>query len=119
MSENKTAQYLEWIANYPDSIHRRCVQVTEAMQAQFPELIICRGLVTIEENCREYQHQWLRTVDGEVVDPTAQQWLGIIEYEEITDPQQEPVGKCMWCGGWVRRNRGGLFCSDYCENQGM
>jgi len=107
--------YNEWIENYTGDIHRKCKEVSEEMQQVFPELRIAKGLVQIEENRKWYQHQWCVSLDGDIIDPTAKQWVGILEYKEIGNDDPYPKGKCINCGGWVFSDSGmSSFCSEEC-----
>lgn len=111
-------KYGQWIKNYKGEIFRRCVEVTAEMRAQFPELRVAKGLVTIVENCKDYQHQWLVAPDGGIIDPTARQWLGIIDYKEIGDNDPKPIGKCLNCGEYVFENMfSSIFCGDRCAKE--
>lgn len=95
------AKYTIWINGYTGNIYRKCKEVTEEMQTVFPELRIVKGMVTIFESNKDYQHQWLVDIEGNIVDPTKRQWVAIIEYKEIKDGDNKPIGKCYGCGGWV------------------
>lgn len=108
---NIKARYVEWINNYRGEIYRKCKEVTEEMQIVFPELRIAKGMVTILDNGKDYQHQWLVDTEGNIIDPTKRQWVAIMEYNEIKSGDDEPVGKCYECGQWVYR---GFYNSIYC-----
>lgn len=111
-------KYNEWIDNYTGNIYRKCKEVSKEMQRVFPELEICKGLVKISENSKWYQHQWLKTNFGVIVDPTAGQWMVIEEYREIKKGDDEPIGKCSNCGEFVfGRFVDSLFCSDNCSHE--
>lgn len=111
-------KYSNWIKNYTGSKFRTCKEVSELMQATFPELRIAKGLVQIIENCKWYQHQWLVNTNGNIIDPTSSQWLGIIEYNEIKESDPKPVCKCMNCGEIIFSdfNFGREICSESCYN---
>ena len=112
MIKNK---YTDWINNYTGDIYRKCVEVTKEMVLLFPELHIVKGMVTIMENDKDYQHQWLVDSEGNIVDPTAHQWLGIVKYKEIKEEDDKPIGKCIECGEWVYGCFvGGVCCSSVC-----
>lgn len=108
-------KYAQWIINYNGSIYRKCKQVTQEMKAAFPELTIVRGLVSILESPKKFQHQWLIDTAGEIVDPTANQWIKITDYMPIdeSDPRNIPIERCVNCGEWCfgRYNT----CSEKCE----
>lgn len=110
-------KYSQWIADYNGSIYRRCKEVSTEMKQAFPELIIVRGLVSIVESSKTFQHQWLIAPDGTIIDPTANQWIRIIEYIPIdeSDPRNIPTGRCMNCGEWCF----GRYdtCSEKCETE--
>jgi hypothetical protein len=101
-------EYQEWIqAHYPTRFDAfcRCQEASEKMQKAFPELIRVRGWAAGHEMKGPRQgteHWWCKTAEGEVVDPTAAQFLWsqvyYREHQEGIDP--EPIGKCMWCGGY-------------------
>ena len=105
--------YNVWISEYAGDTYRKCKEVTEEMQAIFPELHIAKGMVTILENGKDYQHQWLVDTDGNIVDPTKNQWVAILEYKEIKPGDPEPIGKCYGCGDWVY---GQFYNSRYCNS---
>ena len=108
-------KYQKWIDNYPGDIYRKCKEVSEEMKIVFPDLIIARGLVKLFDNGKWYQHQWLKTVDEEIIDPTAKQWIMIEEYKEIKEEDDKPVGKCSNCGEYVfGRFINTIFCSEDC-----
>ncbi len=111
-------KYEKWIQNYKGDIYRKCKEVTEEMQKVFPELKIVKGLVTILEDLREYQHQWLEDQDGNIVDPTAKQWQAIIEYSPIDENDLEniPNGRCHNCGGWCF-GKWREVCSPECDRE--
>ena len=109
-------KYKEWIDNYQGNIFRKCIEVTNEMKEAFPELEIVKGMVTIVEDFNDYPHQWLKNEQGKIVDPTAKQWLGIVEYKEIREADDKPVGKCPNCGKWVYgRFYNGMFCNELCS----
>ena len=109
-------RYKEWIDSYSGDIYRKCKEVSEEMKEVFPELTIAKGLVKLFDNGKWYQHQWLVTLEGYIVDPTAKQWIGIDEYKEIIGKENEPVGRCCNCGEIVfGRFINLMFCSDSCS----
>ena len=67
---------------------------------------------------KQNQHQWCVDTDGNIIDPTSSQWLGIIEYKEIKEGDPKPVGKCMNCGEIVFSDSkyGRDICSESCYN---
>jgi hypothetical protein len=108
-------EYQDWIDNYKGDIFRKCVEVTQEMQQVFPELRIVKGMATILEDFNDYPHQWLIDLEGNIVDPTKKQWIGIIEYKEITEKDEQLVGKCPNCGEWIYGNYR-EFCDDKCAD---
>lgn len=108
-------KYEDWIEEYPGDIFRKCVEVTKEMQQVFPELRIAKGLVTILENGKDYQHQWLVDEEDNIVDPTAKQWAGIMQYKEIKEGDPYPTGVCANCGGYIFSDYNDLtVCSNKC-----
>lgn len=114
------AAYDAWIAErvkeYADA-YGKCGEVTEEMQAEFPELRRVRGFY----HCPmigQRTHWWLMTEDNIVVDPTKRQFPsgGLLgDYEELADDELEdrvPTGPCMECGEPCFK--GATFCSDEC-----
>lgn len=106
--------YQDWIKlNVEDDPKGQCMEVTEEMEAVFPELTRVRG----HYYCTawgERQHWWLVTASGEVVDPTAAQFpsKGTRVYEPLAEDAPEPTGLCPNCGGFIYG--GGQVCSDAC-----
>jgi hypothetical protein len=73
------------------------------MVKAFPELTIVKGHVeTLEWGRRG--HMWLRMADGTIVDPTASQFPGILEYDEWKPGDEVRVGACMNCGEDIWRS---------------
>ena len=64
-------------------------------------------------------HWWLKTKEGKVFDPTAEQFpsKGGGEYIEWIEGAEEPTGICMGCGTEVFR--GNYCCSEGCESMVM
>lgn len=109
-------KYQEWIDSYTGEIYRNCKDVTKEMKEDFPELRIAKGLVLIVDDFKRYPHQWCVTPEGEIVDPTAGQWMGIMEYQEIKEDEPKPIGKCMNCGEWIFDNyKLKNFCCEDCH----
>ncbi len=117
------SEYEAWIEAYVASIPQRyirgkCREATNKMVASFPELRQAAGFVHITWG-RE-QHFWCVTPDGEIVDPTLEQFQGqLLSYEELdlNDPKTRkkvPTGRCMDCGDDVYEGR--TFCNIECEN---
>jgi hypothetical protein len=111
-------KYREGINNYNGDIYRKCKEVSLEMQQVFPELRIAKGLVNIIEDDKQYQHQWLVSPEGDIIDPTAKQWAGVYNYIEIKENDPYPIGKCMNCGEWVFSDSDSApFCSERCAKE--
>lgn len=74
------------------------------MKKAFPELILCKGYYTSPVDGSR-GHWWLKTPEGEIVDPTASQFMmgsqGCYEEYNEEDHGPLPIGKCMNCGNQV------------------
>ena len=113
------ARYEDWVkANVEGDGYGHCAEITEAMAEAFPELRRVRG----HYYCPfwgERTHWWMETADGEIVDPTLQQFpsLGMGAYVEWNDGDEQPIGKCLNCGEYTFASKGGdkNFCSDACS----
>lgn len=109
--------YKDWIADYVEGDgYGQCKEVTEAMAAAFPELAQVKG----HYYCftwGEREHRWLKTADGEVVDPTATQFpsKGTGEYVELDETAPRPTGKCPNCGEYCYDGK--YCCSDRCHDE--
>lgn len=106
-------EYSNWIMlNYPtpESAKNQCKEASAKMKEDFPELKRVRGHVYTPV---EYQHWWLTTENGDIVDPTKHQFDIIIEYAERDESEPEPTGKCFECGDFCFANKN--FCSEDCE----
>ena len=93
-------RYAKWIAeNVKGSALGRCKEVSLEMQKAFPELLLVRGHY-YDPVWGERMHWWLKTEDGEIIDPTKSQFpsKGEAPYIEWIEGSKEPVGKCMNCG---------------------
>ncbi len=109
-------KYQDWIwETYGDSSgYGKCDSRTLEMQKVFPELQRVRGHYWCLSWGRR-THWWLKTADGAVVDPSANQFpsKGTGFYEEHDESQPEPTGRCLNCGEYIF----GLdtFCSPACQ----
>ena len=115
MTEKQARHYDDWIKsrNLPLRPCGLCGVVTDAMRQAFPELARVRGHVIDMCDDQRYPHWWLVTSEGEIIDPTVDQFDGmVIAYEPWSEGTQEPTGKCHDCGGYVYD--GSSFCSDAC-----
>lgn len=107
------ANYQQWIAAHqPTDPRGLCVEMTRKMAAAFPELRRVRGYYTCPFSGQRHTHWWLVTPDGQIIDPTVEQFasLGQGDYEEYTGP--EPTGKCLNCGALLFVQE--AFCDAAC-----
>ena len=111
-------EYSKWIDNYlaTNNPFGKCDSATDEMIKQFPELRKVRG----HYYCHlwgQRGHWWLVCPDGNIVDPTAQQFpsIGFGVYEEWQEGEKEPTGICMQCGGYCFD--GNAACSAECERK--
>ena len=107
-----TNEYWQWIAAHqPTNPRGQCVTVTLAMAEAFPALRRVRGHYTCPLDGRR-SHWWLVTTDGQIVDPTQDQFQsnGVGDYEEYEGP--EPTGQCLDCGALLFG--ASYFCNDIC-----
>lgn len=108
-------KYQDWIhKHYPDGGASMCNGATADMVKEFPELTRVRGYYGCPRWGRS-AHWWCKTATGEIVDPTAGQFVPGGEYEEFDESKAHllPTGKCMDCGEYVYNNN--TFCNDDCE----
>jgi hypothetical protein len=108
-------QYAAWIAANVTEAYGRCREVAEAMAAAFPELVRVRG----HYYCwawGERTHWWLIDPEGQIVDPTAEQFpsKGHGVYTPWDESQPEPTGICPNCGEYTFD--GSTCCSEACGN---
>lgn len=116
------AKYKTWIAKNVIEKNNKCVEVTKAMQEVFPELQRVRG----HYHCcfdGKRPHWWLKTINNEIVDPTAEQFKSypMGGYEEHDESLGEPTGRCMECGDmcfgtytFCRQD----CCDSFCDSMG-
>jgi hypothetical protein len=104
--------YENWIANNVNDGYGRCLEITAAMAAAFPELVRVRGHY-YDYLWGKRQHWWLTDGD-EIVDPTAAQFpsKGCGVYTPWPEGAPEPTGICPNCGEPVYS---GTCCSDECS----
>jgi len=82
--QNKRVTYVEWIAAYEareGSVWMKCVEASEEMREAFPELVLIKGIAVSRVSGKRWCHCWLVDPDGRVVDPTAAQFNGHVDYE--------------------------------------
>ena len=98
------SKYQEWIDNLTaEEKNGNCDKVTSRMKEDFPELKRVRGHVELTFCPEDPPHWWMKTDDGEIVDPTISQFsdpsyiyggicrvMRYIEWEEL---REEPYGK--------------------------
>lgn len=109
-------KYEAWIQkNVPtyETAYGNCQPVCHAMREAFPELRLAYG----NYYCLiwgERWHMWLATPDGEIVDPTQQQFPTqggpYVERRE----EERPAGKCANCGELYYEHYDGTVCSETC-----
>jgi len=111
-------KYHTWIDEYSKkhpNTRGMCAHATEEMQKVFPELVRVRGHVYNILNNKSSPHWWLKDDVGNIIDPTAKQFGGILEYDEWDETKEEPCGKCLNCGEYCYDNR--FTCSDICAKE--
>ncbi len=116
-------EYTRWIEVYFQKckgfVRGKCGEATTLMVEAFPELRRAAGFV----HCGwgRDQHFWCVDPDGEVIDPTAAQFGGVIfQYEELdlNDPKTRakvPTGRCPNCGEDTYSGR--YLCDENCERE--
>jgi len=107
-------KYEDWIRDNVEETFGTCADVTREMRIVFPELKRVRG----HYYCLawgERQHWWLVAPNGDIVDPTADQFptKGSGPYDEWDEGSPEPTGKCLECGTLCFDGK--QFCGKSCE----
>lgn len=126
-------KYAAWIKAYRDSVGARggistaglCGAATAAMVLDFPELRRARGYARSARDGWRHTHWWCVAAEGEIVDPTADQFDvfgGVVRYEEHDDKLHGPLpmGKCPDCGNYVYEDdpaRYDAFCNRECHDR--
>lgn len=108
-------KYLAWIEEHcTGDTAGQCAEKTLTMLLAFPELRRVRGHYECYITGKSHPHWWLESPEGNVVDPTCDQFpsAGNGDYIEHTGP--EPTGKCPNCGGYCYDNS--YCCSDVCAD---
>lgn len=108
-------KYTTWITKNVEDTFRTCAEVTTRMLAAFPELTRVRGHYKEIIGNVKHQHWWLTDPDGEIVDPTREQFTcrsPLDEYIPWIEGSPEPQGMCRWCGNlsWLAPD----YCSESC-----
>jgi len=116
-------KYDQWIEeNGPktsDEAMGKCKKYVDEMKKQFPELEIQAGFY-FDAVWGDRQHWWLKTPDGEIVDPTVHQFpaksgKNPILYSFIPEDER-PIGRCANCGELCYPGApSGMLCSRRCE----
>jgi hypothetical protein len=120
-------EYEEWINKYVaennGNVEYRCASASAEMIKHFPELKRERGWVFAkmahELMPYEHQHWWCSDAEGNVIDPTASQFVYLSNYEIYNEEKHGPLptGKCHDCGEYVYNNAS--FCDEVCESRTM
>ena len=120
MSDRMKDAHAAWIESYvsrqPNRFVRgKCEGAARAMVAAFPDLRLACGFA--ECTWGRDAHWWCVAPSGEIVDPTAAQFVVVFRYDEIDPSTPEgrakvPTGRCMNCGESVFRQ---TFCDDDCR----
>jgi len=97
--------YRVWIQEYEarcGALLGRCAKATGEMVCVFPELRRASGYALTLWGRRA--HWWCVAPDGEIIDPTENQFpLPVAEYIEWRPGDEVCVGKCMNCGEEIWR----------------
>jgi hypothetical protein len=115
MSDVGPAAYSQWIAeNRPSDPWGKCEAITRLMAAAFPELRRVRGHYICQIQGR-LPHWWMVTPDGQIIDPTRDQFASNGEgaYEPHEGP--EPTGTCLNCGELLYGDE--KFCNADCAQE--
>ena len=115
MADSRASKYSEWIAeNRPDDPWGTCEGVTRRMAEAFPELRRVRGHYVCPVQGR-LPHWWMLAPDGQVIDPTRDQFASPEDgaYEEHVGP--EPTGRCLNCDALLYGDA--RVCNDDCARE--
>jgi hypothetical protein len=120
-------RYQAWInREYPtcESALAKCKEACHRMKEVFPELQITNGFVHFAF-CEKREHWWCKNSRGDIIDPTAIQFLEyigepVMEYEEIAedhDARKYPKKRCMECGEcyYEKPELKGIMHNERCE----
>lgn len=117
-----TDKYQQWIAEWLkyNNPHNKCREAAEEMISIFPELQKVRGWVITPEYGEKYprQHWWCIDKNNNIIDPTASQWMAILDYKPWDEEKGDITGKCINCGEYVINYR--TFCDNgKCQKEFM
>lgn len=110
--------YVTWMREHATGdLTGQCEMLTQRMIEAFPELTRMRGHVHLighhaTGHPQGYPHWWCVTDDGDILDPTAQQFPFPLTYVPWDEAQPEPTGKCPNCGGYCFEGK--YLCSEHC-----
>lgn len=96
-------EYKEWIDINVKVPQNNCESYSIMMHDKFPELKLVRGFYNEPVNVKT-PHWWLKDKDGNIVDPTFDQFIGpqlkffYEEWKVLGDWFTKPVGICIICG---------------------
>jgi len=110
--------YSDWIKKNVQDTQGACREVTEYMQKEFPHLRRVRGHYYCS-TWGEREHWWLEDGQGNVIDPTRNQFpsRGLGQYVEWRDDSPEPTGQCINCGSYCYD--GETVCCNNCHDEFM
>lgn len=112
-------KYEYWIERYllycDGDVRGRCAEATEEMIKTFPELKRVRGHVQHILNSKQSPHWWCIDPKGNIIDPTAVQFVAIIKYIPHDETSPEPTGRCPNCGEYCYDYNS--VCSDKCATE--
>jgi hypothetical protein len=95
-------KYDVWINTHynRETSYGQCKSAAELMKNEFPELTVTNGFIE-DAMWGQREHWWLKTPDGEVVDPTRSQFTCVLSYTEVdgSHPSRNyERGTCANCG---------------------
>jgi len=117
-----TLKYEKWIRNYisKNRVLGNCKSACYEIQDEFPELEVVAGWAITQSHGKQ-EHFWCVDVEGEIVDPTHDQWgEEILEYIVWNPGDEVAVGKCQDCGVTIYKKVDTLdgiretFCDEKC-----
>ncbi len=90
--------YFDWMETHLKgrNLACMCTPVCIAMKCVFPELLIMSGDVCTEDGGLLYEHTWLQTESGTIIDPTEDQFSShIVEYHATMCDSTDPVERAV------------------------